>query len=73
MRNGDLSAARALVDAGVDIDKAGDLGYAPLHVARTTGNIAMLTPQVKMGLANQDRVCDLLKPLTQVQSRYPEI
>jgi hypothetical protein len=26
---GDLSAAKALIDAGIDVNKAGDLGYTP--------------------------------------------
>jgi ankyrin repeat protein len=35
---GDVGAARALIDAGIDINKAGDLGYTPLHVACIKGN-----------------------------------
>jgi ankyrin repeat protein len=33
VRWGDLAAAKALIGAVVDINKAGDLGYTPLHVA----------------------------------------
>ena len=42
VRWGDLSAAKALIDAGIDIDKAGDLGYTPLHVACMKGNFEMV-------------------------------
>ncbi len=35
----DLSAAKALLDAGIDINKAGDLGYTRLHVACMRGNV----------------------------------
>ena len=38
----DLSAAKALIDAGIDINKAGDLGYTPLHVACMCGNAEMV-------------------------------
>jgi ankyrin repeat protein len=41
VRWGDLAAARALIDAGIDINKAGDLGYTPLHVACMKGNAEM--------------------------------
>lgn len=39
---GDLSAAKALIDAGIDVNKAGDLGYTPLHVACMRGNVEMV-------------------------------
>jgi len=42
VRWGDLAAAEALIDAGVDINKAGDLGYTPLHVACIKGNAEMV-------------------------------
>jgi ankyrin repeat protein len=38
----DLSAAKALIDAGIDVNKAGDLGYTPLHVACMQGNLEMV-------------------------------
>lgn len=42
VRWGDLAAAKALIDAGIDINKAGDLGYTPLHVACMEGNGEMV-------------------------------
>jgi ankyrin repeat protein len=42
VRWGDLSAAKALIDAGIDINKAGDLGYTRLHVACMQGNAEMV-------------------------------
>ena len=39
---GDLSAAKALIDAGIDVNKAGDLGYTPLHVACMKGYVEMV-------------------------------
>jgi ankyrin repeat protein len=38
VRWGDLAAAKALIEAGIDVNKAGDLGYAPLHVPCMQGN-----------------------------------
>lgn len=38
----DLDAAKALIDAGIDVNKAGDLGYTPLHVACIKGNEKMV-------------------------------
>jgi ankyrin repeat protein len=38
----DLSAARTLIGAGIDVNKAGDLGFTPLHVACMKGNAAMV-------------------------------
>ena len=38
VRWGDLAAVKALIDAGIDLNKAGDLGYTPLHVACMQGN-----------------------------------
>ena len=39
---GDLSAAKVLIDAGVEINKAGERGYTPLHVACMKGNLEMV-------------------------------
>jgi ankyrin repeat protein len=49
VRWGDLAAARALIDAGIDCNKAGDLGYAPLHVACMQGNSEMIKVLVESG------------------------
>jgi ankyrin repeat protein len=38
VRWGELASAKALIDAGIDVNKAGDLGYTPLHVACMQGN-----------------------------------
>jgi len=42
VRWGDVGAAKALIDAGIDINKSGDLGYTPLHVACMKGNAEMV-------------------------------
>jgi hypothetical protein len=38
VRRNDVSMARALIDAGIDVNKHGDLGYTPLHAASMDGN-----------------------------------
>ena len=42
VRWGDLTAAKALIEAGIDVNKAGDLGYTPLRVACMQGNAKMV-------------------------------
>src|ERR1700746_1311973 len=42
VRSGDRSAAKSLIDAGINVNKAGDLGYTPLHVACMQGNAEMV-------------------------------
>src|ERR1700757_1233999 len=37
-----LTAAEALIEAGIEVNKAGDLGYSPLHVACVQGNTEMV-------------------------------
>ena len=49
VRWGDLGAAKALIDAGIDINKAGDLGYTPLHVACMKGNTEMVKLLIDSG------------------------
>jgi ankyrin repeat protein len=49
VRRGDLSAAKALIDAGIDVNKAGDLGYTPLHVACMEGNAEMVKLLIEKG------------------------
>jgi ankyrin repeat protein len=49
VRWGDLAAAKALIDAGIDVNKAGDLGYAPLHVACMQGNAEMVKLLIDRG------------------------
>jgi ankyrin repeat protein len=39
---GEVSAAKALISAGIDINKAGDLGYTPLHLACMKGDAEMV-------------------------------
>ena len=46
---GDLAAAKALLDAGIDVNKAGDLGYTPLHVACMKGNLGLVKLLVERG------------------------
>ena len=49
VRRPDLAAARALIDAGIDINKAGDLGYTPLHVACMKGDVEMVKLLISKG------------------------
>lgn len=42
VRWSDLIAAKALIDEGIDVSKAGDLGYTPLHIACMQGNLEMV-------------------------------
>jgi ankyrin repeat protein len=49
VRWGDLAAAKVLIDAGVDINKAGDLRYTPLHAACMKGNAEMVKLLVDKG------------------------
>ena len=49
VRWGDIAAARALIRAGIDINKHGDLGYTPLHVACMKGNAEMVSLLIKSG------------------------
>jgi len=49
VRDGDLSVATALIEDGIEINKAGDLGYTPLHVACMTGNAEMVQLLVERG------------------------
>jgi ankyrin repeat protein len=49
VRWGDVAAAKALIDAGIDINKAGDLCYTPLHVACMKGNLEMVKLLVSRG------------------------
>ena len=49
VRWGDLLAAKALIDAGLDLNKAGDLGYTPLHVACMKGNADMVRLLINSG------------------------
>lgn len=45
----DLPAAKALISAGIDVSKAGDLGYTPLHLACMGGNLEMVKLLVSSG------------------------
>jgi ankyrin repeat protein len=49
VRSGDFAAAKTLIEAGIDINKAGDLGYTPLHVACMKGNLDMVKLLVSKG------------------------
>src|SRR6266567_1076417 len=49
VRWGDFSAGKTLIDAGIDVNKAGDLGYTPLHVACMNGNVEMVTLLIDKG------------------------
>jgi ankyrin repeat protein len=49
VRWGDLVAAKVLIDTGIDANKAGDLGYTPLHVACMQGNAEMVKLLIDSG------------------------
>ncbi len=49
VRAGDMVAAEALIDAGIELNKAGDLGYTPLHVACMRGDLEMVKLLVNRG------------------------
>ena len=49
VRWGDLSGANTLIGAGIDVNRAGDLGYAPLHVACMMGNVEMVKLLIDSG------------------------
>lgn len=49
LRWGDLAAAKALIEAGIDVNKAGDLGYTPLHIACMCGNVEMVKLLIDRG------------------------
>src|SRR6185312_14076896 len=49
VRWGDFSAAKVLIAGGIDVNKAGDLGYTPLHVACMKGNTDMIQLLVESG------------------------
>jgi ankyrin repeat protein len=46
---GDIPAARMLITAGIDVNKAGDLGYTPLHIACMKGNAEMVRLLIENG------------------------
>jgi ankyrin repeat protein len=49
VRWGDVGAARTLLDAGIEVNQAGDLGYTPLHVACMQGNPEMVLLLIEKG------------------------
>ena len=49
VRSRDRSAAKSLIDAGINLNKAGDLGYTPLHVACMRGDLEMVRLLVESG------------------------
>lgn len=44
-----LLQAKALIEAGIDVNKAGDLGYTPVHVACMQGNAKMVQLLIESG------------------------
>lgn len=48
-RSGDLASSKRLIEAGIDVNKAGDLGYTPLHIACMNGNFEMVRLLVNAG------------------------
>jgi ankyrin repeat protein len=49
VRWGDRSDAKALIDAGINVNQAGDLGYTPLHVACMLGDLDMVMLLIENG------------------------
>ena len=49
VRWGDISAAKALIDVGIEVNKSGDLGYTPLHVACMQGDSEMVKLLIASG------------------------
>ena len=49
VRRGDIAAAKILISAGIDVNKAGDRSYTPLHVACMNGNVEMVKLLVDNG------------------------
>ena len=45
----DFAAAKVLISAGINVNKAGDLGYTPLHIACMKGNFEMVKLLVDSG------------------------
>jgi len=45
----DISAAKAMIDAGINVNKTGDLGYSPLHVACMHGDLEMIRLLIENG------------------------
>src|SRR6476659_6429845 len=45
----DIRAARILIAHGIDVNKAGDLGYTPLHVACIKGDLEMVKLLIENG------------------------
>lgn len=46
---GDVEAAKALINAGINIDQFGERGYTPLHIACMAGHIAVVELLVAHG------------------------
>lgn len=49
VRWNDVQAAVTLINAGIDINKAGDLGYTPLHIACMQGNLEIVKLLIARG------------------------
>jgi hypothetical protein len=87
VRKAGVAIARALMDAGIEINKAGDLGYTPLHVACMYGNLDMVErgadvfalsegypPFTVARMAKQDHICDFLAPVMErLQAGDPNV
>ena len=63
VRSRDKSAAKALIDAGINVNKAGDLGYTPLHVACMQGDVEMVRLLIGSG-ANLFALSEGITPFT---------
>jgi ankyrin repeat protein len=54
----DIDGVHALIEAGADVNAAGDMGYTPLHVAVAQGNTSLAAMLLQAG-ARSDIISEL--------------
>jgi ankyrin repeat protein len=69
----DAEAALLLIEAGADVNAAGDMSETPLHVAVRFGNVVAIQALLKAG-ANPDAVSEFGEtPKSMAASRHPDV